>query len=367
MEKAERRYDVDWIRTTAVLLIVPFHAAIIFDTNPKAIMYIRSGINILGLNIFEFVLDRFQMTLLFLLAGMAIFYSMQKRKNNEFLKSRGTKLLLPLIIGLLTLCPITTYIYSKSIGSTDSFIQHYIGFFTKPMGGLDGVNGGFTPMHLWFILFLFVFSLMGLPLFRFLMKDKCKVAIDKLANFFSRPMLILLLVIPYSLIYFVEILDERNPIAYFYVVIIGFIFASNEKFQKALNRDKWTYLVLSIGILLLWYFWVIREGETGSMLVLNLKHFAIKASRIIPSFAILGLGNSFIKKGGRVLHYLSKASFPIYIIHMAVVTALGYLIIKLNISPTIEYFIIVIFSYLLCFTVYEVYRLCRKIIMKGYG
>ena len=364
MERTIRRHDIDWIRTGAVLLIVPFHAAIIFDTNLKSIMYIRSGVNLFGLNIFEMFLDRFQMTLLFLLAGMAIYYSLEKRTNKHFLKTRGIKLFLPMIIGLVTLCPITTYIYSRSKGSTGSFIQHYIGFFTKPIGNLDGMNGGFTPMHLWFILFLFLFSLIGLPIFRFLMNEKCQGAIDKLANIFSRPMLLLLWVIPYCLIFLLDILDERNPIAYFFVVMIGFVFASNEKFQKALNRDKWVYLVLSFSIILLWYFWVIRKGETGTILVLYLKYFTTKAARIIPSFAIIGLGSSYIKNGGKVLQYLSKASFSIYIIHMTVVTVLGYFIIKLNILPIIQYFTIVILSYILCFLIYEGYRRFMRMIEK---
>lgn len=356
MEKTERRYDIDWIRTIAVLLIIPFHAAIIFNTNPQAIMYIRSGINVHSINIFEFVLDRFHMTLLFFLAGMSIYYSLQHRDVTKFLKSRTTKLLFPTIVGCLTIAPVTTYIYCRSIGSNDSFIKHYMGFFTKPVGELDGTGGGFTPMHLWFTLFLFVFSLIGIPFFQYIISDKGKKAIDVVADFFSRPLLLLLWIIPFCLIYFVEILDERNPIAYFFVVMIGFIFASNSNFQKAINRDKWIYLALGTAIIALWYFWVIRTGKTGSLPILYLKFFITKAARLLPVFAILALGNSFIKKGGKVLRYLSQASFPIYIIHIVVVTALGYFIIKLRINPIAEYFLIVIFSYIVCFVLYEAYR-----------
>ncbi|QXE17927.1 acyltransferase [Clostridium sp. 001] len=360
MEKTIRRCDMDWIRTVAVLLIIPFHASIIFDTNPKAIMYIRSGVNIFGLNIFEMFLDRFQMTLLFFLAGMAAYYSLKRRDNKQFLQTRGKKLFLPVIIGSLTLCPITTYIYSKSQGSSESFIHHYIGFFTKPVGSLDGLNGGYTPMHLWFILYLFLFSLIGLPIFRFIMNERYEKMVDKFANIFSKPMLLLTWVIPYSLIFLVDILDERNPIAYFFVMIIGFICASNEKLQRALERDKWVYLILSFSLMLLLYFWVFQGGEKGTIFVLYLKYFIIKSARIVPSFAIVGLGSCYIKRGGKVLRYLSKASFPIYIIHMIVVTTLGYFIIRMKVLPIVQYFAIVILSYMICFLIYEGYRRFRK-------
>ncbi|MEO8355419.1 MAG: hypothetical protein ABI621_05875 [Chloroflexota bacterium] len=46
-----------------------------------------------------------------------------------------------------------------------SLPEHYAGFFRFDLEQLDGYNGTFTPAHLWFILFLFVFSLLGLPLF----------------------------------------------------------------------------------------------------------------------------------------------------------------------------------------------------------
>lgn len=223
------------------------------------------------------------------------------------------------------------------------------------MGEFDGVNGGFTPMHLWFILFLFVYSLIGIPLFRIFMGNKGSKVIDSMADFFSKPLRFLLLTIPYSLIYLIEIMDERNPIAYFFVLLTGFIFASNPNFQKAVNRDKWLYLFLSTGILLLWFFQV-KDRETGPVVILYLKFYIVKAARLIPTFALLGLGNSFINRRGKLLGYLSKASFPIYIIHMPIVTYAGYLVLKLNIHPVCQYLLIIFFAYLIRFLSFESYR-----------
>ncbi|MDF2985029.1 MAG: acyltransferase [Eubacterium sp.] len=355
MSGVRRRYDVDWIRTVAVLLIIPFHAAIIYNTDPDAIMYVKSGINVHQINLFEFFLDRFHMTLLFFLAGMAIYYSLLSRTTRQFAGTRTKKLLLPTVVGVFTFCPITTYVFARQNGSQDSLLSHYIGFFTRPVGGFEGVNGGFTPMHLWFILFLFVYSFIGIPVFRAVISEKGRRLTDALADFFSKPLMFLLLTVPYSMIFLVDLMDERNPVAYFFVVILGFIFASNDKFQKAVNRDKWIYLALSAGILLLWYLWV-KENETGSTFILYLKYFITKAARLIPTFALLGLGNSFIKTGGRTLRYLSEASFPVYIIHMPVVTYVGYLLLKFNIKPVYQYILIISLSYMICFILYETYR-----------
>ena len=37
----ERHYDLDWLRVLAVLLLVPFHVALIFVLDPNSIMYIK--------------------------------------------------------------------------------------------------------------------------------------------------------------------------------------------------------------------------------------------------------------------------------------------------------------------------------------
>lgn len=91
-----------------------------------------------------------------------------------------------------------------------------MGFFTKNVGGLDGLNGGYTPLHLWFVLYLFIFSLIGLPFFLWLKSNKSEGIRNSLAAIFYKPVALCLLAVPYCFIYLIKILDEKNPIAYFY-------------------------------------------------------------------------------------------------------------------------------------------------------
>lgn len=73
----QRNYDIDWLRTLIVITIIPFHAFIIFNQNPEAIMYVKDKINVLAFNNIGGVLDRFNMANLFLLSGITIYYSLQ--------------------------------------------------------------------------------------------------------------------------------------------------------------------------------------------------------------------------------------------------------------------------------------------------
>jgi glucans biosynthesis protein C len=135
----KRLYDVDWLRTIIVLSIIPFHASIIFIQDPNAIMFVKDTMQLNGLVFMCSIVDRFHMVTLFLLAGMAIYYSLLKRSKERFLKERFVKLFIPLLTGSFLLNPITTYIWFINQGKTESFLSHYKGFFTR-LSILVGTN-----------------------------------------------------------------------------------------------------------------------------------------------------------------------------------------------------------------------------------
>jgi surface polysaccharide O-acyltransferase-like enzyme len=350
----KRLYDIDWLRVIIVLTIIPFHASIIFNQNPMSVMYVKDTRQVDSLAFFCSLLDRFHMVTLFLLAGMAIFYSMQKRSSKVFLKERFTKLFIPLLTGSILLNPITTYIWTINQGRKESFFHHYIGFFTKDVGEFDGLKGGYTPAHLWFVLYLFIFSLIGIPIFKYCISEKSKKLLDRLAIFFCKPYHLLILAIPYCVFYLVEIFDDKNPIAYFYVVLLGFLLATRENYMKALCGDKWVYLLLSIILYIINFNF--GPSDNSGIAIEYLFGFISKMVKIVPAFMLIGFFHEYINKNTKVLNYLSKACFTVYVVHMLIVAGIGYLIIPLHINPYVEYIMIVTCSYLLSFGVYEIVK-----------
>jgi glucan biosynthesis protein C len=353
----QRKYDVDWLKTIIVLTIIPFHAFVIFDQNPNAIMYVKDKVNVLAFNNIGGVLDRFHMVTLFLLSGIAIYYSLQNRSINAFLSDRLKKLFLPLLAGSILLNPIMTYFWSLNQSRKESFIEHYTGFFTINVGGFDGLNGGYTPAHLWFVLYLFIFSIIGLPLFIWLRSDKSEKVRNSLAAFFYKPMTLVLLAVPYCFIYLIDIFDEKNPIAYLYIVLIGCVIATDERYFKALNRDKWIYLTMSVLMYVL--FFLYKNIDLTNTLAIYSFEFLVKFLKIIPAYALIGIFNCYINKNSKVLIYLSKACYPIYVIHMVILTSIAFVVINFNIAPIFKFLIIVIVSYIVCFLIYEVLRRTR--------
>ena len=354
MNKTTRRYDIEWLRTIGVLLVMPFHSLLIFNTNPESIMYIKDTVNVRFFNILDSVINRFHMPLLFVIAGMSVYFSLQSRTANKFINERVRKLLIPAVFGCIALNPIMTYIYLISKNKNGTFLEHFIDFFTKNPGDFTGVNGAFTPAHLWFIIFLFVFSLVGAPLFMSIIKGNCNNLLFNLASFFEKPLMLIVTVIPITIISAVDILGDKNPLVYFAIFFIGFLLVTDERYLKAINRDKWVYLIVSI-IIIYMKFILPGKFETWSVIWI-IYGFFDRATRLIPVFALIGLANEFMNKNTEVLNYLSKASFSVYILHMLFNTIVGFFVIKLSISPELKYIVIVTVTFAICFLLYEIIR-----------
>lgn len=349
-----RRYDIDWLRTVGSLLVVPFHTLIMFNMNPWSIVYVKDTVNVPLFNILDSVIDRFHMPLLFVLAGMSACCALKVRTPKQFIDERFKKLFVPAAFGCIALNPIMTYIHQVSAGNTIDFPQHCLNFFTKDPGDLTGIGGGFTPAHLWFILYLFVFSLICLPVFSRLDNKASEGFLNRLASVLCRPLMLMLLVLPVPFIAMTDILGYRNPLVYLFMFISGYLFGASEGYQKALNRDKWFYLAIGILLIYIKFYAGINTGIAGLNIVLA--GLLDKAARLIPVYALLGLANCYMNRGSPVLKYLSKASFPVYVIHMLFNTAAGFYILPLKIGVGVKYLLIVAITFALSFLFYEIIK-----------
>jgi glucan biosynthesis protein C len=72
--KPARRYDIDWLRVLAVLLLFPFHSARIFDT--FSTWYVKNEVLSEALTYFITYVHPWHMPLLFLLAGASTWFAL---------------------------------------------------------------------------------------------------------------------------------------------------------------------------------------------------------------------------------------------------------------------------------------------------
>ena len=349
---SKRRYDLDWLRILGVLLLVPFHVALIFVLDPNSIMYIKDVVNSAFLDESAGFVHMWHMPLLFVISGASTYYALGFRSASAYVRERFLRLLIPFLFGVVTYIPLTTYI--RRAGSL-SFPEHYLGFFTFDLERLDGFNGTFTPAHLWFILFLFVFSLAALPIFLALRSEKGQGVVKGLATATQAPGGLFLWGIPLALVAALDLLGDKNPLYYFLVFCYGYLLTSDERFQIAIDQITWVALAYGIFEAIFrvlapqWQYaeWSWQWVSLGLMYELG---------RWSLTLAWLGLGHRFLNRGGRLLQSLSEAAMPFYLLHMTFSVLAGAFIIRFELPIVVKYSLVVILATSLTWGVYELAR-----------
>jgi peptidoglycan/LPS O-acetylase OafA/YrhL len=306
----DRKHYIDNIRWLTILLLFPFHALIIYN-NFGENNYIRGSGNVILSNITTFLWPWF-MPVLFVLAGTSAAYAIQERTIRAYIIERIKKLFVPLFFGVLIICPILTF-YAERFhnGYSGTYIQQYLLFFTKETD-LTGYIGGFTPGHLWFILYLFIISLISLPVIYFVPKKTNRIA--ERMNIF---ILLLLFIIP-LLGQFVANIAGKSMGEYFCYYIIGYFILSNDKIVDKCAKYRWPLGILSIISVLLYL--ILINFSLANSVVSVLGRFYGFCSVLF----ILGIGKMKLNFSNRVTTYLSKISFGIYLFHLPWVIIIAY-------------------------------------------
>jgi glucan biosynthesis protein C len=347
---SERRYDLDWLRVLGVLLLIPFHVALIFVLDPNAIMYIKDVVNSRVLEVAAGFVHMWHMPLLFIISGSATHFALGFRSAGQYIRERFLRLFIPLVFGILTFVPFTTYIQHSNILSLQ---EGYIGYFHFDLNHLDGLNGTFTPAHLWFILYLFVFSLIGLPLFLALRSGKR--VIRALETTTQAPLTLMAWGIPLTLAAALHILGDKNPLYYFLIFFYGFVLAGDVSFQQSIDTLTWVALAYGFFAAVINVLMPIQSyGEwTVQWMALGLMY---EMGRWALTLAVLGLGHRFLNRTNNVLRYASEAAMPFYLLHMTFSVLTGYFAIQLDAPVAVKYPLIVVVATGLTLFTYELVR-----------
>jgi peptidoglycan/LPS O-acetylase OafA/YrhL len=349
-----RRADIDWLRVLAVLLLIPFHSARVFDVGDD--FYVRNAALSRGLSYFMAFLNVWQLPLLFTLAGASTALALGRRTGRAYLRERIQRLGLPLLAGLLALVPPQTYLALRAhTGEVLSFPAYYPRFFRVDWSDLSGYAGTFSPAHLWFILFLLAFSVAGLPLFLWLRGQRGRRVLARLGTWSGWPGASLLFAAPLALAALLPDLGGKNPFFYFALVVIGYLLAAEGGLQGVLDRDWRPALALGVPTMAAWLATRDIGGRAldpfpgGQAVGLALG----TVNTWLWTVALLGLGRRYLHRGGPALRYLSEASYPYYILHQTAIVAIAYLVVHWEAGVAVKYVAIALGSLTATAALYE--------------
>ena len=161
-----RRYDLDWIKVIATLLVFLYHCSMFF--NPFDWHVKNNELNSTMVLAFSLMVGTWIMPVFFVISGISSHYSLKKRKAGTYLKERLIRLGIPLLFGIFILSPPQVYIERVSnqqfSGSFLEFLPHAFSGLYLEIGGTG--NFAFVGLHLWYLLALILFSFLTIYLFR---------------------------------------------------------------------------------------------------------------------------------------------------------------------------------------------------------
>jgi Acyltransferase family len=281
------------------------------------------------------------------------------------MRSRSSRLLIPLFFGMYVIVPPQAYIQivealGYSGGFVDFYLKHYFtfgkDFCPNPCIILPTWN------HLWFVAYLWVYTMaLGVVV----------TAIPGLASAIERwlgPLLsgALLLVVPSLLLALFRLTllpvfpsthalfgDWYNHALFAGVFLLGFLLAHAASFWEAVERQRWIALFLAVACYALWISLPLRGGGTPLRLLAGCAYGFYQWLCIV---AVLGFARRWLNRDSAARRYLTDAIFPYYIVHQTAIIVIAHTLRDTGLSAGVEAAIIIGGTAATCIATFEIVR-----------
>lgn len=361
-DKPERRYDIDWLRFLAMCAVFLFHCARFFDDGG---WHVKNTQVSFGMTVFSHVLVQWIMPIFFILSGISTYYGLEVKKGKGiYLRERWKRLMIPFIFAVFTMIPLQVY-YERV--SHSQFIGTIVDFYPRYFDGFYAFGGNFAWMglHLWYLLFLFVFTVLTFPLFIFFKKPGGQAIIVRMADFLAKPGRILLLFIFITALDFglmpnslmgIRDMGGWNLCTYLLLYIYGYIFAGDIRFKETIQAHRRMGIILGMVSLVILYYWgVFMEWPSSGY---HLNYLIFTAVRCLNSWcfliALLGYGSKYLTFHNRLLQYATQLILPFYILHQTVIITIGFYVVQWDVGIAAKYLVISISSLSVIMLLYEI-------------
>jgi glucans biosynthesis protein C len=361
----ERRVDLDWLRIAAFGLLIFYHVGMFYVTWGFHVKSSRASPDIEPLML---LVNPWRLTLLFLISGVATRFMLDKMRSGVFLGARSSRLLIPLVFGMLVIVPPQTYFQIvESLGYSGSIPDFYRHYVTASGNWAPGGEHLITPTwnHLWFVAYLFVYSLLILPAGPLLKRLPARFA----APLISGPLLIL---VPFLFLTAIRITlfplfgethalvdDWYNHVLSFGAFLFGYAVARHEPFFEACQRVRIPVLITALAAWAI--LMVVRSHMIDAWLPAGpgVKIGAAALRELQAWCAILacvGFARRYLRRDGPVRRYFTDAIFPFYIIHQTTIVVAGYYLDRMHMPLWIEAPLLIALTIASCFATYEIAR-----------
>ncbi len=344
----ERRHDLDWLRLIAITILLFFHTGMWFN---QWGWHVKNSETTTTFQYWMIWSHFFRMPLLLFISGAGTYMALGKRTPKQFVGERFKRLFIPLVFGMFVIVP--PQIYYEHIKDYNGYWEFYKTVFNF----VPYPQGSFSWHHLWFICYLFFFSLLALPLLGFLRSARSEKFKSVALKFLGSPAGILL--IPSVFILLTQILlrpyfpEETHDLThdwafftfYFLFFVMGMICYANPKLWLSIGANRTHLLIAMIFSLIPFYICYfhfrglieLQGTERQIEIVFDVTSIFVSWFTVIT---IIAYGQHYLNSPHPWLSKINEGLYPFYILHQTVIIAIGYYICQWDWSISAKYWTI---------------------------
>lgn len=378
MTNDSRRYDIDWLRVLAFILLIFYHIGMFYVADWG--WHVKSAYQSEFLQNFMLMVNQWRMPLIFLISGMALALVEPKISRLKLIKMRFVRVFIPLVVGMYLIVPPQLF---YQIIQNDGFAGSYLDFLSfyldpttdqfpqyqySPLGLL-------TWNHLWYLAYLWHYTLVYLLLKPLLIRlsdfpifQQCRAW-----SIFLVPALILTafgLALRHQFPTTHALVDDwYNHAIYFSVFLGGYVIAKAPAVWSRIIHQRKTWLILAIAnfvLLLLFVHDFIGSGlralgaDTDHLDSLISIQFLIEffgvTNMISWLYCMLGFAGKYLNRQSSLLSYLNEAVLPWYILHQTVTIIVAMNLAQHQLGPVTEPLLVIILTFAVCAGCYELLK-----------
>lgn len=351
-----RRHDLDWIRIAAFALLIVYHVGLAYGPydwhvhSAHTLEWIREGV---------LITNPWRLTLLFLVSGAALRFMTLRKTPAEVARLRVARLGPPLVFGVLVLVTIQSWIEAMDKSHESISYPAWLWHEFSPSGLADGV-----PLnHLWFVLYIAVYSFIVVAL---LNRPAWIAAAEARIGPALRgwrlliiPALYLMVVRAWLFPHFGLtnniVWDWYNHAQSLAAFLFGFLAVRQESLWKDFQRFRWIGLGVAAVALPLMMLQVAHPG--GGAYGGIPRNVVVALDQWAVMVAVLGFASLYLRKSASpALTYLNDAVFTLYLAHQTILVCAVWLIRPAGLPVWIEAPVLIAMTIGGSLLIYEVVR-----------
>ncbi|NEU09077.1 acyltransferase family protein [Flavihumibacter sp. R14] len=359
--KKPRLFYLDWLRVLAFGLLVIVNCCEVFAGSS---WWIQNTETIPTIGYVLKFFHQWRMPLLFVISGVAVSIVLEKRSIIEFIDDRLTRIFIPLIAGTILIVPPMILFIWRAEGNNipvQDFYLNLLEFKWFP-------RGNFHWLHLWYLAFIFIFSIAIIPVMMYLRTGNARSIMTYIIGVLSKSSVLLPIILFFHLPYYISSnflpgSDLTNLIYYFPYFIFGALFFAQSGIRTTIVNNRRITLIggTVTAVILYCTIWIRDESINGMMgstflgLIQGpLEEPMISLNQWFWLLTFTGFAIRYLNFGNDFLRYANRVVYPFYILHQAIIIALAYYLIPVDASIFAKFCMILSGTVLCVVSAYEI-------------